>query len=177
VASPGGPRAAPAGPYCVPGMVPWDMRVRGVVLYAPSLGVCAMGLHRVNLKLHCATRWDPSSLAIGSLVPCDFGLEEGGARVVDAEVRVCEVRGWCHTPPPPLAALPHSGLPVQRCPASDWVHGKGDSEFDVVQTLLRQALPVIDAWPTLPVLPALVYRDFELLRYGVGAFFAEHADR
>jgi hypothetical protein len=53
------------------------------------------------------------------------------------------------------------------------VHDLG--EFDVVQTLLRKALPVTDAHPVL--LPALVYRDFELLRYGVGAFFAEHADR
>jgi hypothetical protein len=62
------------------------------------------------------------------------------------------------------------------------VHGKGDSEFDVVQALLRKALPVVDAYPptrtlALAVLPALVYRDFELLRYGVGAFFAEHVDR
>jgi hypothetical protein len=53
------------------------------------------------------------------------------------------------------------------------VHDLG--EFDVVQTLLRKALPATDAYPTL--LAALVYRDFELLRYGVGAFFAEHADR
>ena len=74
--------------------------------------------------------------------------------------------------PPPLA-LRHYDPPVQRCPASDWVHDRG--EFDVVQALLQRALPVSDAYPTL--LPALVYRDFELLRYGVGAFFAEHADR
>ncbi len=73
---------------------------------------------------------------------------------------------------PPLPH-PYPRPAPQRSPASDWVHDLG--EFDVVQTLLRKALPVTDAHPTL--LPALVYRDFELLRYGVGAFFAEHADR
>jgi hypothetical protein len=62
---------------------------------------------------------------------------------------------------------------MQRAAAMDWVHRP--EEFASVQSLLCSAVPLLGEHP--PVLAAVEFRDFELLRYGVGAFFAEHADR
>ena len=62
---------------------------------------------------------------------------------------------------------------MQRAAAMDWVHRP--EEFASVQSLLCSAVPLLGEHP--PVLAAVEFRDFELLRYGEGAFFAEHADR
>ena len=52
---------------------------------------------------------------------------------------------------------------------------KGPEEFAHVEDVLQRALPISSGLPSL--LSALQFRDFEVLRYGVGSFFAEHADR
>ena len=64
-------------------------------------------------------------------------------------------------------------LYMQRAAAIDWVHRPED--FDAVLALLRSAVPLFQE--SQSALAAVEFRDFELLRYGEGAFFAEHADR
>jgi hypothetical protein len=75
------------------------------------------------------------------------------------------------TPDPPHRSPPPPA--PQRTVAVDWVHAR--DTVGAVEEALATAMPPIAALDA--VVPAFDFRDYELLRYGVGAFFSEHADR